>query len=67
MAAVDTGSSEFTLTLTEEERTQLLSFLEQLHRNKLIEVHRTEATRFREHLEHQESVLESLIAKLRRA
>ncbi len=66
MAAASARSSEFTLTLTEEERAQLLSFLEQALRDKRVEVHRTEAFDYREFVQHQEDVLQSLIGKLRR-
>jgi hypothetical protein len=57
---------EFVLTLTEEERVQLLNWLEQTLRNKLLEEHRTEASEYRKHVLHQEAVLEKLIAKLHR-
>jgi hypothetical protein len=66
MVEAGTRSSEFTLTLSEEERTQLLSFLEQALRDKLVEVHRTEAPDYREYVQHQEDLLRSLITKLRR-
>src|SRR5438270_161519 len=48
MSAASTGSAEFTLTLTGEERGQLLTFLEQALRDKEVEEHRTEAFKFRE-------------------
>jgi len=67
MSPANTGSAEFTLTLTGEERGQLLNLLEQALRDKEIEEHRTEAFKFRELVQHQEQVLQSLIAKLRRA
>jgi hypothetical protein len=66
MATTDITASEFTLTLTEEERRQLLRFLEQALRAKQIEVHRTEAPDFREFVQREESVMQSLINKLRR-
>ena len=59
-------SSEFTLTLSEEERSHLLNFLEQALRAKGIEVHRTDALSAKEIFQHQEDLLRSLIAKLRR-
>jgi hypothetical protein len=66
MAAVDTGSLEFTLTLSAEERVQLLAFLEHALRDKQVEVHRTEAFAARELVRHQADVLANLIEKLRR-
>jgi hypothetical protein len=67
MSPANTGSAEFTLTLTGEEREELLNFLEQALREKEIEEHRTEAFKFRELVRHQGQILEGLIAKLRRA
>jgi hypothetical protein len=67
MTTVTTQSPTFTLTLSEEERTQLLNFLEQADRRLLVEVHRTEAPDFRESVERKESALRSVIDKLRRA
>jgi hypothetical protein len=66
MAATDTTIPEFTVTLTEEERAQLLSCLEQLLRDKQIEVHRTDALAYREFVQHQEVLLRRLIDKVRR-
>jgi hypothetical protein len=66
MAATTTTSAEFTLTLTEDERAQLLGFLEQALRAKEIEVHRTESPDYREYIQHEAAVMESLIGKLRR-
>jgi len=64
--ATATMTAEYTLTLTEAERTHLLSFLEQALRDKLVEEHRTESPDFREHVHSQEAAMESLIGKLRR-
>ena len=66
MASATTTSAEFAVILTEDERAQLLNFLEQALRDKRVEVHRTEAPDYREHVRHQEAVMESLIGKLRR-
>jgi len=66
MTVASTRPSEFTLTLTEEERTALLLFLEQALHDKQIEVHRTEAFAARELIQHQQTVLERLLDKLRR-
>ena len=65
MAVASVRSLEFTLTLTAEEKTELLLFLEQAVRDKQIEVHRTEAFAARELVQHQQTVLEGLIQKLR--
>jgi hypothetical protein len=67
MSAVSAESGAFTLTLTEEERSLLLNFLEQGFRDKQIEEHRTDALTYKEHLQHQEALLRGLIDKLRRA
>ncbi len=66
MAAVREVSAEITLILTEEERAQLLNWLEQQFRNKLVEEHRTKTSDYRGYVIHQEQILEKLIAKLRR-
>jgi len=66
MTAGGEASTEFTMTLTEEERTDLLNWLEQRLRNTLVEEHRTEASGFRQHVLHEEKILEQLIHKLRR-
>ena len=65
MAASRNKSAEFILTLTEEERNQLLNWLEERMHDKLIEEHRTKTTDFRDLLIHQQVVLEDLIRKLR--
>jgi len=57
---------EFTLRLDEEERAQLLSCLEQVLRDALVEEHRTEAPDYREHVQRREAVLQRLLDKLRR-
>jgi hypothetical protein len=67
MSQVSTETAGVTLTLTHEERTQLLNVLEPLLRDKEVEVHRTEAFDYREHLERQLAVLEQITAKLRRS
>jgi hypothetical protein len=67
MAATSTTSGSFTLTLGDEERTLLLTFLDQELHDKQIEVHRTEAFAFRASVEHQVAVLQGLVDKLRRA
>jgi len=66
MTAASTTSAEWTLTLTEEERTQLLSFLERAFRDKQVEVHRTDAPDYRKYVQREEAVMQRLIDKLRR-
>ena len=66
MSAADIQSPAFTLTLSEEERTHLLNFLEQADRDLLVEVHRTESPTAREFVERREAALRSVIDKLRR-
>lgn len=66
MSQLSTESAGVSLTLTQEERTQLLNVLEPLLRDKGVEIHRTEAFNYREQLEHQVAVLEQLLNKLRR-
>jgi hypothetical protein len=65
MSGTITTATERTLTLNEEERSQLLSFLEQALRETHVEARRTEAPRYQEQVHHQESILRSLIQKLR--
>jgi len=66
MAATDTRSATFTLNLSEEERTQLLSFLDQSLPEILVEVHRTEAPDYRKYVERKETILRGLADRLRR-
>ena len=60
------ASTEFTVTLSEEERTELLAWLEQQLRTKRVEEHRTEAADYRNYVRQQQQILETLIQKLRR-
>jgi hypothetical protein len=55
----------FTVALTEQERTELIRWLEAELRNKLVEEHRTDALEYKAHLANQEVLLERLICKLR--
>ena len=55
----------FTFILTEEERAQLLNWLEQRLRSTRIEEHRTDALEYKERVRHEEDVLGSVINKLR--
>jgi hypothetical protein len=60
-------TGEFALTLTEEERAQLLDWLKQRLRRVLIEEHRTDAIDYKDYVRHQEEILESVMKKLRRS
>jgi len=64
MTASNTIAADVTLTLTEEERTELLNLLEQVLRDKEVEEHRTESFAYRAFVSHQEDILRGLIAKL---
>ena len=66
MAADTSTTTQFTLSLTEEEREQLLNWLEQQFRAKLVEEHRTDAPDFRAYVLSQEAVLQKLIDTLRK-
>jgi hypothetical protein len=65
MSATTTQAPAFTFTLSEEERRELFSVLEQAHRDKQVEVRRTDALEYKEYVEHQEALLQGLIDKLR--
>jgi hypothetical protein len=67
MSAPPTTTAEFTLLLTQEERAQLSSLLDQALRDKRIEVHRTDAIEYRKQVQQEETVLQGLVEKLRRA
>jgi len=67
MSAPRTELPAITLNLSGEERSLLLNFLEQKLRDKQIEEHRTESFEFREHVQHQEALLQGLIDKLLRS
>jgi len=56
-----------TITLSGEERSLLLNFLEQKFRDKQIEEHRTDAIEYREYVRHEEGVVKGLLDKLRQA
>jgi hypothetical protein len=65
MATTSTNAPGHTLTLSEEERTELLGVLEQAVREKRIEVHRTDALTYKEQVEREATVLEGLLRKVR--
>lgn len=66
MAAVRDTPTELMISLTEEERAQLLNWLEQRLRDKRVEEHRTETAAYRDYVLHEEAILEQLITKLSR-
>jgi hypothetical protein len=58
--------TESALTLSDEERTFLTALLEQALHDKKIEEHRTDSIEFKEHVEHEVTLLQNLIDKLHR-
>lgn len=60
------AAEPLTLTLTEKERNQLLSWLEERLRKTRVEEHRTDNLEFKEIVRGEEDVLENVINKLRR-
>jgi len=67
MVAASISSTPLTITLTADERDHLLTLLEQVLRDKEIEVHRTEAFAARQVVQHQQAILEGVIGKLRQS
>jgi len=65
MTPTSVETRAFPFTLSEEERLFLRGILEQNLRDKRVEEHRTEAFEFKEHVQHQEALLEGLINRLR--
>jgi hypothetical protein len=66
MAAIE-QSSQFTLTLNEAEHAELRILLERELRETHVEARRTESPDYQDEIHHRETVLQSLIEKLRRA
>jgi hypothetical protein len=66
MSTASSESPVFTLTLTAEEREQLLSYLDQALRDTRVEAHRTDAPDYRAWVERREAVLQNLVDRLRR-
>jgi hypothetical protein len=64
MSTPETELSGVTLTLTEEERTHLLTFLEHAYKDALVEEHRTDAFDFKAFVRRKEAILKGLIDKL---
>jgi hypothetical protein len=61
------STTEKSLTISEEERQLLSSWLEQKLQNKLVEEHRTDSLDFRKLVLHEREIIEGLIQKLARA
>jgi molybdopterin-guanine dinucleotide biosynthesis protein len=59
-------TTESALTLTAEERTFLAALLKQALHDKQIEEHRTDSIEFKEHVEHEVTLLRGLLDKVRR-
>jgi hypothetical protein len=57
---------KYTLELTEEERTELLTLLEETLRATHVERRRTESPTYQEQVGHQESLQRTLAEKVRR-
>jgi hypothetical protein len=62
--AAEIKSTNFTLTLDEEERTALLRFLERELGDTHVEARRTETPAYQKEVHHQEALLRRLINKL---
>jgi hypothetical protein len=58
--------TEPALSLSDEERSFLVALLEQTLHDKKIEEHRTDSIEFKEHVEHEVTLLQNLIDKLHR-
>jgi hypothetical protein len=57
--------AEFTLTLNEDERAELALILEQSLKETRVEVHRTHTPGFRENVLREETILRSLLQRVR--
>jgi hypothetical protein len=60
-----TTASGYTLTLSEQEWQILLDILEEMRKETLVELHRTEAFHAKEVVGTREAAIESVLAKLR--
>jgi hypothetical protein len=67
MAPTTTISTGFSLPLSQEEKTFLLTFLEEAFKEKEVEVHRTDNLEFKEIVEHEADLMQGLIDKLRKS
>jgi len=66
MTATTSETAGVMVTLTEEERAQLVTLLEQATKDTAVEAHRTDSPDFREHIQRRETVFRGLMEKLRR-
>jgi hypothetical protein len=57
--------ADFTLTLSENERAELLRLLEESLKDTRVEVHRTHTPGYRENVQLEESILRGLLQKVR--
>jgi len=60
-----TTAREYTLSLTEVERAELLKVLEEAFTETRVELRRTEAPEYHDEVAHEESVLRGLVNKVR--
>jgi hypothetical protein len=65
MPAANATPREFTLVLTEEERTELLNLVDQALKETHVEARRTDTPAYQEVVRHEESILRGLLQKLR--
>jgi hypothetical protein len=66
MPATNTTPGQFTLVLTDQERTELLRLLDQYLRETHVEARRTEAPAWQTAVHSEESILRGLLEKVRR-
>jgi hypothetical protein len=59
--------ADIQVTLTADETEYLRNLLETTLKNTLVEEHRTRTPTFREHVLRQETILQSLLTKLRQS
>ncbi len=64
MAAVNSATGNFNLTLDGEERKALQHVVEAALRNKSIEANRTDAIEYHEFVHHEEEIYQRLLNKL---
>ena len=57
--------AELELSLTSAERDYLVNLLERVRKETLVEEHRTRTPSYREDIERQEKLIESVLSKLR--
>jgi hypothetical protein len=67
MANQTRTAADFTVTVSEEERTELVRLLDQTMRDTRVEAHHTHTPGYREDVLRQEGLLRGLIAKFSRS